>query len=129
MLNSSPSREAKELHELRGKVAVLEGLIKKKTMEMDSLKRDYSSKESDLYNKIELLQMANDQLIQGGPDLGMDQLQMEENEQIESRFNRFKDTAKFGNLMDKVIALDNESSEQIETNAMYKEQLRSAFEK
>ncbi|BBN10402.1 hypothetical protein MPTK1_5g03280 [Marchantia polymorpha subsp. ruderalis] len=162
MLNSSPSREAKELHELRGKVAVLEGLIKKKTMEMDSLKRDYSSKESDLYNKIELLQMANDQLIQGGPDLGMDQLQMElqrlqnqcsilarrerelvsqlstqevphkfigfkrscENEQIESRFNRFKDTAKFGNLMDKVIALDNESSEQIETNAMYKEQLR-----
>ncbi|BBN08509.1 hypothetical protein MPTK1_4g12160 [Marchantia polymorpha subsp. ruderalis] len=77
MLNSSPSREAKELHELRGKVAVLEGLIKKKTMDLDAAKRDYSSKESDLYNKIELLQMANDQLIQGGPDLGMDQLQME----------------------------------------------------
>ncbi|KAG6556546.1 hypothetical protein Mapa_001485 [Marchantia paleacea] len=170
MINSSPSREAKELYELREKVKLLEGHIKKKAMDLDAVKRDYSSKESDLYNKIELLQMANEQLIQGGPDLGMDQLQMElqrlqnqnsvlarrerelvsqlstqevlhkevqrlqevlcsvnENEQLETRFNRFKETAKFGNLMDRVITLETELAEAMEANAMYKTQLRNAF--
>jgi hypothetical protein len=47
-------------------------------MEMESLKRASREKETDLLDKIECLELANEQLLQGGADAGgTDQLQME----------------------------------------------------
>lgn len=48
----------------------------------------------------------------------------QENEQLEIRFNRFKDTAKLGNITERVLSLETELSEAMESNAMYKMQLR-----
>jgi hypothetical protein len=60
---------------LREKVEFLEAALKAKVMEMESLKRASREKETDLLDKIECLELANEQLLQGGADAG--QLQME----------------------------------------------------
>jgi hypothetical protein len=63
---------------LREKVEFLEAALKAKVMEMESLKRASREKETDLLDKIECLELANEQLLQGGADAGgTDQLQME----------------------------------------------------
>ncbi|KAL3687925.1 hypothetical protein R1sor_014234 [Riccia sorocarpa] len=169
-ISSLLAREAKELTDLKDKVKLLEGEIKSKAMAMDDLKREFSAKEAKLLEKIESLEVANEQLIQGGTDMGMEYLQVElqrlqsqnsalgrrerelvsqlsaqdvlhkevqrlqevlciENEQLEGRFSRFRETAKFGNLMDRVVTLETELAEASEANAMYKLQLQNAFAK
>ncbi|KAL2629772.1 hypothetical protein R1flu_014458 [Riccia fluitans] len=169
-INTLLSREARELQDLKDKVKLLEGEVKSKAMAMDDLKREFSVKEAKLLEKIESLEVANEQLIQGGADMGMEYLQVElqrlqsqnstlarrerelvsqlsaqdvlhkevqrlqevlciENEQLESRFCKFKETAKFGNLMDRVVTLETELAEANEANAMYKMQLQNAFAK
>ncbi|CAM6099992.1 unnamed protein product [Calypogeia fissa] len=163
----SPSRDTKEMNELREKVKILEADVESKATALDTLKKDFSAKESILYKKIELLEGANEQLAHGDPDLGMDhQLQMEltrlqnlnallsrrerellsqlstqevlhkevqrlqeENEQLEIRFTRFKDTTKFGNIAERMLSLETELAEAMEANAMYKTQLQNAFAK
>jgi len=63
---------------LREKVEFLEAALKAKVMEMESLKRASREKETDLLDKIECLELANEQLLQGGADAGgIEQLQME----------------------------------------------------
>lgn len=51
--------------------------VESKATALDTLKKDFGAKESILYKKIELLEGANEQLVQGGPDSGMDQLHKE----------------------------------------------------
>jgi chromosome segregation ATPase len=73
---SSP-RDAQEIVDLVEKAKFLEAALKAKSMEIESLKQTCHEKETDLLDKIECLELANEQLLQGGSDAGTEQLQME----------------------------------------------------
>jgi hypothetical protein len=70
---------AQDISELREKAKFLEAALKAKSMEIEGLKLSAREKETDLLDKIECLELANEQLLQGGSDEeGTDQqLQME----------------------------------------------------
>ncbi|KAJ7557258.1 hypothetical protein O6H91_05G119200 [Diphasiastrum complanatum] len=75
--SSSQSLANFELTHLRENVKLLEDKIRLKALELDTLKREFSEKEMVLCEKIDYLEMANEQLAEGQDDSGLEQLQNE----------------------------------------------------
>ena len=73
----SASKEAQEIGDLREKVKFLEAALKAKSLDVEAWKRSSHEKETNLLYQIECLELANEQLLQGGVDNGLEQLQLE----------------------------------------------------
>lgn len=73
----SMSYDASELAELQERNRFLEASLKKSTLENEELKREFEEERNNLLDKIECLELANEQLLAGGENSGMEQLQME----------------------------------------------------
>jgi hypothetical protein len=74
---SSSSCELQELVDMREKNKFLEAALKAKAMEVEAMKQEFQEMENNLLDKIECLELANEQLLAGGENSGMEQLQME----------------------------------------------------
>lgn len=74
---ASPSRDSKEVLELRERLLFLEMTSKAKEEELDNCRREYMEREADLFNKIECLELSNEQLAGGLLDSGAEQLKNE----------------------------------------------------
>ncbi|CAK9863535.1 unnamed protein product [Sphagnum jensenii] len=74
---SSSSCELQELVDMREKNKFLEAALKAKAMEVEAMKQELQEMENNLLDKIECLELANEQLLAGGENSGMEQLQME----------------------------------------------------
>ncbi|XP_057832801.2 uncharacterized protein LOC131043587 isoform X2 [Cryptomeria japonica] len=152
--HTSPSRDTKEMAELREKLWFAESGLA-------SLAKEFEAKEKDLCDKIRYLENANKQFKQPQGDSKEDHLQLEltrlqkeisslsqreyelltklgaqellqkeveklkeVNKHLQSQHSRFKET-KSGDMVDRVLALETELAEALESNAMYKSQLKS----
>lgn len=73
----SKSYDASEMAELQERNRFLEASLKKSTLENEELKREFEEERNNLLDKIECLELANEQLLAGGENSGMEQLQME----------------------------------------------------
>lgn len=153
--HTSPSRDSKEVAELRKKLQFVEG-------ELETITKEFEVKERDLDAKIEYLENVNRQLTQAQKEFSTDKLQVEltklqkqnssvsdqehellsklgsqdllqkeieklqeVNKQLHTQLSRFRETVKSGDILDRVLALETELAEALESNAMYKSQLRS----
>lgn len=153
--HTSPSRDSKEVVELRKKLRFVEG-------ELETITKEFEVKERDLDAKIEYLENVNQQLTQAQKEFSTDKLQVEltklqkqnsslsdqehellskldsqdllqkeieklqeVNKQLHTQLSRFRETVKSGDILDRVLSLETELAEALESNAMYKSQLRS----
>lgn len=153
--HTSPSRDSKEVVELRKKLRFVEG-------ELETITKEFEVKERDLDAKIEYLENVNQQLTQAQKEFRTDKLQVEltklqkqnsslsdqehellskldsqdllqkeieklqeVNKQLHTQLSRFRETVKSGDILDRVLSLETELAEALESNAMYKSQLRS----
>lgn len=73
----SPARVAGEHTELLERNRYLEAALKKGTFENEALKREFEEEKNNLLESLERLELANEQLLAGGENSGMEQLQME----------------------------------------------------
>lgn len=69
-------RAAKEINELQEKVKLMEEELRRKSAVIETLSFNHKERESELLKQIECLELANEQLLQGGNDSSI-QLQME----------------------------------------------------
>lgn len=153
--HTSPSRDSKEVVELRNKLRFVEG-------ELETITKEFEVKERDLDAKIEYLENINRQLTQAQKEFSTDKLQVERtrlqkqnsslsdqerellsklasqdllqkeieklrevNKQLHTQLSRYRETVKSGDILDRVLALETELAEALESNVMYKSQLRS----
>lgn len=150
-------RETKELQELQERVQSLEKDLKAKMMDYEILTLTYKEKENQLMNKIECLELANEQLLAGGNDTSI-QLQLEltrlqrqnsilslrERELLfqigtqemlsQQMLNRTPNgpvvsSSETKHLEDKITVLESKLAEAVEFSNMYKAQLHDAFDK
>jgi hypothetical protein len=67
-----------EMDDIRKKNKLLEAAMTAQAMDMEAMKQEFQEREDDLLDKIECLELANEQLLAGGENSGMmEQLQME----------------------------------------------------
>jgi len=67
-----------EMDDIRKKNKLLEAAMTAQAMDMEAMKQEFQERENDLLDKIECLELANEQLLAGGENSGMmEQLQME----------------------------------------------------
>jgi hypothetical protein len=67
-----------EMDDIRKKNKLLEAAMTAQAMDMEAMKQEFQKRENDLLDKIECLELANEQLLAGGENSGMmEQLQME----------------------------------------------------
>jgi hypothetical protein len=72
----SPARRD-EHAELAERNRYLEAALKKSAQENEALKREFEEEKNNLLESLERLELANEQLLAGGENSGMEQLQME----------------------------------------------------
>lgn len=150
-------RETKELQELQERVHSLEKELKAKMMDYEILTLTFKEKENQLMNKIECLELANEQLLAGGNDTSI-QLQLEltrlqrqnsilslrERELLfqigtqemlsQQMLNRTPNgpvvsSSETKHLEDKITVLELKLAEAVKESNMYKGQLHDAFDK
>lgn len=148
-------RAAKEIQDLQEKVKLMEEELRRKSAVIETLSFNHKERESELLNKIECLELANEQLLQGGNDSSI-QLQMEltrlqrqnsvlqlrerelqfqintqEMMKTQSMLDKRPGTAEATNpieqLESKVTVLESKLAEAVEVSNMYKIQLHEAF--
>jgi hypothetical protein len=67
-----------EMDDIRKKNKLLQAAMTAQAMDMEAMKQEFQERENDLLDKIECLELANEQLLAGGENSGMmEQLQME----------------------------------------------------
>ncbi|CAK9205106.1 unnamed protein product [Sphagnum troendelagicum] len=67
-----------EMDDIRKKNKLLEAAMTAQAMDMEAMKQEFQERENDLLDKLECLELANEQLLSGGENSGMmEQLQME----------------------------------------------------
>jgi hypothetical protein len=67
-----------EMDDMRKKNKLLEAAMTAQAMDMEAMNQEFQERENDLLDKIECLELANEQLLAGGENSGMmEQLQME----------------------------------------------------
>eukprot|EP01018_Ginkgo_biloba_P020269 Gb_23357 [translate_table: standard] len=152
---TSPSRDTKEVVELREKLRFVES-------ELEIIAKEFEVKERGLCAKIEKLENVNQQLVQAQSNSNTNQLQVElinlqkqtstlsqrenellsklgaqellqkelqrlqeDNKRLQTQLLRFRETVKMGDILDRVFDLETELTEALEANTMYKSQLRS----
>lgn len=152
---TSPSRDSKEVAELREKLRFIEG-------ELETVTKEFEVKERDLDAKIEYLENVNRQLTQAQKEFSADKLQgevtrlqkqnpslsdrerellsklgsqdsiqkeieklREINKELHTQLSIYREAEKSGDILDRVFALETELAEALESNTMYKSQLRS----
>lgn len=74
---SPTTRPGDSVQELLDRNRFLESALKKSMMENDTLKREFEEEKNALLESLERLELANEQLLAGGENSGMEQLQME----------------------------------------------------
>lgn len=147
-------RAAKEIQDLQEKVKNLEEELRRKSAAFETQSINYKEKESELLNKIECLELANEQLLQGGNDSSI-QLQMEltrlqrqnsvlqlrerelqfqintqemiKSQMLDNRPAKAEATNPVNELESKVAILESKLAEAVEVSNMYKIQLHEAF--
>ena len=73
----SPPRVGNEHADLVERNRYLEAALKKSTLENEALKREFEEEKNSLLESLERLELANEQLLAGGENSGLEQLQME----------------------------------------------------
>lgn len=73
----SPRSSSVEYARMQEKNRILEATLAKTAAENEVLKREHEDEKNDLLDKIECLELANEQLLAGGENSGMEQLHME----------------------------------------------------
>ncbi|XP_024375837.1 uncharacterized protein [Physcomitrium patens] len=73
----SPRFSPGEHADLLEKNSYLESALKKSMLENEALKREFEEDKNNLLESLERLELANEQLLAGGENSGMEQLQME----------------------------------------------------
>ncbi|XP_024395564.1 uncharacterized protein [Physcomitrium patens] len=146
-------RAAKEIQNLQEKVKNLEEMLRRKCAALETQSINHVEKENELLNKVKCLELANEQLLQGGNDSSI-QLQMEltrlqrQNSmlQLRERELQFQFTQEMmktqildtrptkpepinlvEDLESKVAVLESKLAEAVEVRNMYKLQLHEAF--
>lgn len=143
-------RAAKEVQELQEKVKFMEEELRRKSAMIETLSLNHKERENDLLQKIECLELANEQLLQGGNDSSI-QLQMEltrlqrqnsvlqlRERELQFQINtqemikqRPSTMAVLANPVEqleaKVAVLESKLLEAVEVSNMYKAQLHEAF--
>jgi hypothetical protein len=76
--SATDERKMLETDDIRKKNKLLEAAMTAQAMDMEAMKQEFQERENDLLDKIECLELANEQLLAGGENSGMmEQLQME----------------------------------------------------
>jgi len=147
-------RAAKEIQDLQEKVKSMEEDLRRKSAVIETLCINHKERESELLNKIECLELANEQLLQGGNDSSI-QLQMEltrlqrqnsvlqlrerelqfqintqemiKTQMLDKRPATAEPTNPVEQLESKVAVLESKLAEAVEVSNMYKIQLHEAF--
>lgn len=142
-------RAVKEVQELQEKLKFMEEELRRKSATIETLSANHNERECDLLQKIECLELANEQLLQGGNDSSI-QLQMEltrlqrQNSvlQLRERELQFQINTQemvkmqrpavvlvspLEQLEAKVAVLESKLLEAVEVSNMYKAQLHEAF--
>eukprot|EP00252_Welwitschia_mirabilis_P010306 TRINITY_DN23501_c0_g2_i2.p1 TRINITY_DN23501_c0_g2~~TRINITY_DN23501_c0_g2_i2.p1 ORF type:complete len:1903 (-),score=570.81 TRINITY_DN23501_c0_g2_i2:455-6163(-) len=126
-MNLFLSQKEKEHSHLQVKVKLLED-------ELKSRKRTSDISEKGLHSNAEQLDVeiieANAEIIQSENfDSCMDQLQREVNQQLENMFPNFKEPAKGGNAIERVLALERELADALKESTTNRRQFQSSFVK
>jgi chromosome segregation ATPase len=147
-------RAAMEIQDLQEKVKVMEEELRRKAAVIETQSFNHKEREAELLNKIECLELANEQLLQGGNDSSM-QLQMEltrlqrqnsvlhlrerelqfqintqemiKTQMLDKRPAYAEPTNPVKELEAKVVILESKLAEAVEVSNMYKIQLHEAF--
>lgn len=141
------SRNMKELSDLRNKVKLLEDEIISKTMALEALCQEFDAKEKNLQIKIEKLEaelkswkIQNSALSEREKNLlsklgSQENLQRElqhlqaVNGQLQTMISRSKEPAKDENTANRIVALETELANALDSNNVYKKRLQSAMAK
>ncbi|XP_024516302.1 myosin-10 isoform X1 [Selaginella moellendorffii] len=131
------TREGQELILLRDKIKSLEVELKLKAAESESLKREVAARQKEVNsNSIKKTDEQQQQQqkdeeanFPSSQELLQKELQrmQQVNAQLQEKLTRFKESSKWGSTLERVASLETELAEALESNTMYKEQLRSAF--
>lgn len=141
------SRNMKELSDLRNKVKLLEDEIISKTMALEALCQEFDAKEKNLQIKIQKLEaelkswkIQNSALSEREKNLlsklgSQENLQRElqhlqtVNGQLQTMISRSKEPAKDENTTNRIVALETELANALDSNNVYKKRLQSAMTK
>lgn len=153
--HTSPSRDSKEVAELHEKLRFIEGELETVTKEFEVKERDLHAQIEYLENvnrqltqaqkefstnklqgEVTWLQKQNPSLSDREHELlsklgSQDSLQkeieklQEVNKELHAQLSSYRETEKSGDILDRVFALETELAEALESNTMYKSQLRS----
>ncbi|KAG0626920.1 hypothetical protein M758_2G161700 [Ceratodon purpureus] len=147
-------RAAKEIQDLQEKVKVMEEELRRKAAVIETQSFNHKEREAELLYKIECLELANEQLLQGGNDSSI-QLQMEltrlqrqnsvlqlrerelqfqintqemiKTQMLDKRPSYTEPANPIKELESKVAILESKLAEAVEVSNMYKIQLHEAF--
>lgn len=147
-------RAAKEIQDLQEKVKVMEEDLRRKAAVIETQSFNHKEREAELLYKIECLELANEQLLQGGDDSSI-QLQMEltrlqrqnsvlqlrerelqfqintqemiKTQMLDKRPTHTEPLNPVKQLESKVAILESKLAEAVEVSNMYKIQLHEAF--